>query len=159
MGVISPRLLAAASVAAHELVDATGGVDELALTRVEGVRAAGDLELHQRIGLAFEFHGVVRLCCGAAQEHIAIAHVLEHHGAIVVGMNTLFHCLCLMVLPGLCTGGEYYAGLVYQRYFRFLRRKSTAFLRNDQTFSHFSALQPLFSPISAYTLKTFGQIS
>ena len=30
-------LLAAASVAAHELVDATSGVDQLALTRVEGV--------------------------------------------------------------------------------------------------------------------------
>ena len=39
-------LLTAASVAAHELVDATSGVDELALTRVEGVRTAGDLELH-----------------------------------------------------------------------------------------------------------------
>ena len=31
------RLLAAASVAAHELIDTTGGVNELALTRVEGV--------------------------------------------------------------------------------------------------------------------------
>ena len=30
-------LLARASVAAHELVDAASGVDELALTRVEGV--------------------------------------------------------------------------------------------------------------------------
>ena len=30
-------LLAAASVAAHELIDTTGGIDELALTGVEGV--------------------------------------------------------------------------------------------------------------------------
>ena len=85
-------LLAAASVAAHELVDATGGVDELALTSVEGVRAAGDLELHYGVFLAFEFHGLRGLGGGTAQEHVAIAHVLEHDGAIVVGMDTLFHC-------------------------------------------------------------------
>ena len=30
-------LLASASVAAHELIDTTGGIDELALTGVEGV--------------------------------------------------------------------------------------------------------------------------
>ena len=106
----APQLLAAAGVAAHELVDATSGVNELALTGVEGVRAGGDFELHYGISLAFELHGVVRLGGGAAQEHVAITHVLEHDGAIVVGMNTLFHCLKIL-LPGLCTGGEYLSGL------------------------------------------------
>ena len=85
------RLLASASVAVHELIDTTGGIDELALTGIEGVRAAGDFQLHNGVGLAFELHGVCCLGGGAAEEHIAIAHVLEHHGAIVVGMNTLLH--------------------------------------------------------------------
>ncbi len=97
-------LLACASVAAHELIDTTCCVNELALTSVEGVRAAGDFELHDGIGLAFKFHGVSGLGSGTAQEHIAIAHVLEHNRTIVVGMNTLFHCLLF-----------FNAGLVYRR--------------------------------------------
>ena len=89
---LSRSLLAALGVAAHELIDTTSGIDELALTSVEGVRAGRDFELHYGISLAFKFHRVSGLGGRTAQEHVAIAHVLEHYGAIVVGMNTLFHC-------------------------------------------------------------------
>ena len=102
--VCSTRLLARLGVAAHELIYAAGGINELALTGVEGVGAAGDFEFYYGVGLAFKLNGVVGLCCGAAEEHIAITHVLEDHRAIVVGMNTFFHCFVLGC-----------AGLVYRR--------------------------------------------
>ena len=85
-------LFAAACVAAHELINATGRIDELALTGVEGVRAGRDFELYHGILFAFEFHGLGGLSGRTAEEHIAIAHVLEDNRAIVSGMNTLFHC-------------------------------------------------------------------
>ena len=47
----------AVAVAAHELVDATGGVDELLLACEERMRRAGDFEFHQRIGNAVNFDG------------------------------------------------------------------------------------------------------
>ncbi len=48
-------LLGAVAVAAHELVYAACGVDELLLSCEEGVRRAGDFKLHKRIGLAVHF--------------------------------------------------------------------------------------------------------
>ena len=56
-----PELLAGASVAAHELVHATGGVHQLALTCIEGVRGVGDFQLDEGVSLAFELDGVVGL--------------------------------------------------------------------------------------------------
>ena len=84
-------LLLERSVAALETVDASGGVDELALARVEGVRRVGDFQLDQRISLAFELNGFLGGYGGAAQEAIGIGHVLEDNGAIIVRMNTFFH--------------------------------------------------------------------
>jgi len=79
------------TVAAHELVDATSGVDELALTSIERVRGAGDFYFYHRVSFAFEFYCVVSFCCRLREEHIAVGHVLKHDGAIVFGMNTFFH--------------------------------------------------------------------
>ena len=79
------------TVAAHELIDATSGVDELALTSVERVRGAGDFYFYHMVSFAFEFYCIIRLCCRLRQEHIAVGHVLKHDGAIVFGMNTFFH--------------------------------------------------------------------
>ena len=47
----------AVAVAAHELVDAAGGVDELLFAGEEGVRRAGDFEFYQRISNAINFDG------------------------------------------------------------------------------------------------------
>ena len=80
------------TVAAHELINTTSGVDELALTGVEGVRSA----------FAFEFYGVISLCGRTRKEHIAVGHVLEHDGAIVFWMNTFFH-FCLLLLIVICS--------------------------------------------------------
>jgi hypothetical protein len=49
-------LLGALTVAAHEAVNATGSVNELALTSIERVRGAGDFEFYQRVSFAFKFH-------------------------------------------------------------------------------------------------------
>ena len=48
-------LLITVTVAAHELVYAACGVDELLLAGEEGVRGAGDFKLDQRIGHAVNF--------------------------------------------------------------------------------------------------------
>ena len=79
------------TVAAHELVDASSGVDELALTSVERVRAARDFYFYHRVSFAFEFYGLCCSCSRLRKEHIAVGHVFEHDGAIVFRMNTFFH--------------------------------------------------------------------
>jgi len=90
---ISKQLLLFRSltVAAHELINTSSGVDELALTSVERVRGAGDFYFYHRVSFAFEFYCIVSLCCRLREEHIAVGHVLKHDGAIVFGMNTFFH--------------------------------------------------------------------
>ena len=84
-------LLRSLTVAAHELINTSSGVDELALTCIERVRGAGDFYFYHRVSFAFEFYCVVGLCCRLREEHIAVGHVLKHDGAIVFGMNTFFH--------------------------------------------------------------------
>ena len=53
-----PLLLARLSVAAHKLVYAAGGVDELRLAGVERVGSAGDFEFYHGVSLALKFHGL-----------------------------------------------------------------------------------------------------
>ena len=84
-------LLAALCIAAHELVYATCCVDELRLTCVEGVRSVGDFQLNERIGLTFELDGLVGLAGRAAEEHVTVAHVLEHNGTVILWMKSFFH--------------------------------------------------------------------
>ena len=88
-----PTSLFDLTVAVHEAIDTTGGIDERALTCVEGVRGVRDFDLYHGVGLAFELHGVVGLCRGFREEHIAVGHVAEDDGAIVFGMDAFFHCL------------------------------------------------------------------
>ena len=90
-------LLRSLTVAAHELVDATSGVDELALTGIERVRSARNFNLYHRVSFAFELYGVICLCGRAREEHIAVGHVLKHDGAIVFWMNTFFHFYLFLI--------------------------------------------------------------
>ena len=99
------RLFLAVTVAAHELIYATSGVNQFALTSVEGVRGVTDFELVEGISFAFELDGVVCLCRRAAEEHIAVAHVLEHYGAIVFGMKSFFHFV-LFLCPRVSFAGS-----------------------------------------------------
>ena len=85
-------LLRSLTVAAHELIDSSGRVDELALTSIEGVGRAGDFDFYHWVSFAFEFYGVSGLCSRLRKEHIAVGHVTEHDGAIVFWMNSFFHC-------------------------------------------------------------------
>jgi len=85
-------LLRSLTVAAHELINTSCRVDELALTGVERVRGTGDFDFYHWVSFAFEFYGVVCLCGRLRKEHIAVGHVTEHDGAIVFWMNSFFHC-------------------------------------------------------------------
>lgn len=93
------ELLAGLGVAAHELVHTSCGVHQLVLAGVEGVRTAGDFQLHYGILLTLEDYGVSGLASGAAQEHVAVAHVLEHNRAIILWMKSFFHTMKCFVSP------------------------------------------------------------
>ena len=95
--VVESRLLAALAVAAHELVHAAGSVHELRLTRVEGVRSRRDFELHEGISFTFEFDRLRRLASGTRQEHVTVGHIFEDNGTVVFGMDTLFHCVVVVL--------------------------------------------------------------
>ena len=107
------RLLLGASVAAHELIYTACGVNQLALTGVEGVRGATDFQLEHGISLTFELNGFGCLGCGTAQKHVAVAHVLEYYRTIVFGMKSFFHCFvfCTPVFP--VTGKQIRGGFMY----------------------------------------------
>ena len=84
-------LLRSLTVAAHELIDTTCGVNELALTCIERVRGARDFYFYHWVSFAFELYGIICLCSRLRKEHIAVGHILEYDGAIVFWMNTFFH--------------------------------------------------------------------
>ena len=91
----NPDLFAALSVAAHELVYATCRVHQLALACVERVRATGNFNFHYRIGFAFKFYGLARFASRTWKEHVAVAHVFEHYGTIILRMDIFLHCLII----------------------------------------------------------------
>ena len=75
-----------------ELINTTGAVDELHLTRVEGVRGAGDFELHQGIFVAvFPLDGFLSVDGRARQEGHIVRHIFENNQSIILGVNVFFH--------------------------------------------------------------------
>jgi len=85
-------LLVELPVLLAEFVDATCCVHELCLARVEGVALVADFHLNERVFIAvFPLDCFFCLCSGFAQERIIVAHVLEYHQAVVVGMDAFFH--------------------------------------------------------------------
>lgn len=93
---VTQLLALAVAVARHELVHTAGGVHQLRLTGIERVRSVGDLQLNQRIGFAFHLDGVLRSSSRAAEELSTIGHIFENYYAIVIRMNSLFHCKMLI---------------------------------------------------------------
>lgn len=77
-------------VFALELFDATSSIYELLLASVEGMRCRTDIDHHQRIGLAIDFTGAIRLDRGASDKLNARGGVLENN-LVVIGMNAVFH--------------------------------------------------------------------
>ena len=79
--------------AVTEALDAaTHVVNGLLGARVEGVRFAGGIQLEQRVFLAFEGFGFLRVHAGAGHELEAVGQVREQNFA-VVGVNAFFHDL------------------------------------------------------------------
>lgn len=120
----SSLFLDAVAVAAAEFVDATCGVDEFLLAGEERMRRAGDLKLYERIFLAVDCDGLFCGYRGASDEDFVVGHILEHHFAIIGGMNVFFHFFVTAVVvidyinvegatlcgtegsyPSLCNGG------------------------------------------------------
>ena len=62
-------LFPAVLVSLVEFVDATGGVNELDLASVEGVRGVGDLNLHNRVLDAVHHQSLFGLRTGTGDEH------------------------------------------------------------------------------------------
>ena len=95
------RFLGVLFVLAHELIDASGGVNQFQLAGEEGVRGVGDFQLHHGILVAVGV-GDGLLGGGAAlgENHVVVRHVFEHNEAIVLGMNSFFHVfsVCFAVL-------------------------------------------------------------
>ena len=90
--------LLAVAIALQELVDAASGVDQLLLASEERVRRAGDLKLHQGIGLAVDLDGLLAVHRAACDEHLFVRHVLERNFAIVAGMQIFFHYACFFTI-------------------------------------------------------------
>ena len=80
------------SVFLLELVDTAGRVHKHVLTRIEGVRHAGDLQLYQRIFLAvFPSADLLGGRSGTGDEGKTITHVLENNEPVCFRMDTFFH--------------------------------------------------------------------
>src|SRR6266852_9450370 len=93
---VVPRLLgglrgALAGIAFLELVHAAGGIDDLLLAGVEGMRLGGNLDLVDRIFLAvLPLDGLVGRDRGARHE-AEIAAGVEEHDLAVIGVDAVFH--------------------------------------------------------------------
>ena len=74
-----------------ELVNATGGVNDLDLAGVEGMRGVGDLNLHKRIFNTFDLDGLLGIDAGAGDEYIFVGHILESYKTVGFGMDSFFH--------------------------------------------------------------------
>ena len=98
---MSARLLLDVTVTVHEAVNATSGINELALTCVEWVRSARDFYLYYRIGLAFKFYGVVSLASRTCEEHVTIGHILEYYWTIILWMDIFLHFFVVFATPGI----------------------------------------------------------
>ena len=87
-----PRLLLlAVAVAAHELVDAACGVDELLLAGEEGVGRACDFKLYQGIGYAVYLDGLLGGHGRASDKDLVVRHIFEHYFTVVGRMDVCFH--------------------------------------------------------------------
>jgi hypothetical protein len=84
-------LLLASLVTLVELVHTAGGVDDLHLAGVEGVRSVGNLKLHKRILNTFDSYRLLCVGATAGDEYIFVGHILESYKSVGFGMDSLFH--------------------------------------------------------------------
>ena len=85
------RLFLPALVSLVELVNATGGVNDLDLAGVEGMRGVGNLNLHKRILNTLDDDGLLGIDAGAGDEYIFVGHILESYKSVGFGMDSFFH--------------------------------------------------------------------
>src|SRR5690606_18103099 len=83
-------LLAEVLVARVELLDAAGAVEDALLARVERVRGGGDLDVHDRVGLAVQLDGLLARQGRAREEGLAARQVTEDD-RLVVGVDVGLH--------------------------------------------------------------------
>ena len=88
------RLFSVAFVLAHELIDATSGVDEFQLTGEVRMRGVRDFELDNRILIAIgEDDGLFGGSAALGEDHVLVGHIFEHNQTVIFGMDSFFHDL------------------------------------------------------------------
>ena len=91
-GLLFVGLLIEFPVLLAELVDASCSVHELGLPCVEWVALVTHFHFNERIFIAvLPLNGFLGLSSRLAQKSVLVAHVLEYHQAVVVGMDAFFH--------------------------------------------------------------------
>jgi len=88
---IRKNLFLAVLVSLVEHIDATGGVNELHLARVERVGSVGNLQLHQRVLDAFDLDGLLGGGAATGDEDGVIRHILESYKTVGFGMDSFLH--------------------------------------------------------------------
>lgn len=91
-------LFVAVAIAAHELVDAAGSIDEFLFAGEEGVRRACDFKLYEGIGHTVDLDSLLSGYGRAGDESFVVGHVLKHDLAVIVGMDALFHRYVSVIL-------------------------------------------------------------
>ena len=74
-----------------EHINSAGGVDNLGLSGVERMRAAGDLKLHYRVLNSIDNDRFLRVNAGTGDEYLLVGHILESYKTVVFGMNSFLH--------------------------------------------------------------------
>ena len=84
-------LLVAVAIAAEELINTTGGIDELVLASVEWVAGRSDFELYEGVLNTINLDGLFGGNGGTRDESHVVRHVLECYRTIVFWMEILLH--------------------------------------------------------------------
>ncbi len=75
-----------------EFVNTASRIYKLHFASEEGMAVSRNFHLHKGILFAvFPLNGFLRIGAGAAEESIVGGNVFEHHGAIALRMNIIFH--------------------------------------------------------------------
>lgn len=91
-GLLFVGLLVKLPILLAELVDTPCSVHELGLPCVEGVTLVAHFHFHEGVFVAvLPLNGFFGFSSRLAQKSVLVAHVLEYHQAVVVGVDAFFH--------------------------------------------------------------------
>lgn len=80
------------AVATQELIYTSSSIDKFCLTRKERVTRVGDFHLYEGIGYSIYINSLFCVDRRLSDEDFIVGHVFENYKAVVIGVNTFFHC-------------------------------------------------------------------